>query len=147
MELRLPRCAERRPRRFLFVGEKSPMLRMGSASTPASTRSSPTFSRKSCRWYGLSKIGKAFLFEDRLGVAGGQQRHQEQNAYAFRACGIHFGAFGRVGIALCQVFEDIEERAAHVSHRDVDDHQAPLAAGKLEHRRRDERDDTHAPTL
>ena len=55
--------------------------------------------------------------------------------------------FERVGIALRQVFEDVEERTAHVGHRDVDDHQAPLAAGQLEHRRRDERDDTHAPTL
>src|SRR5271170_8430068 len=29
---------------------------------------------------GLEQIGKAFCFEDRLGIAGCEQRHEEQNA-------------------------------------------------------------------
>ncbi len=95
----------------------------------------------------LEKIGEALFFEDRLGIASGQQRDKEQDAYALRAGGVYFGTFERVGIALGEVFENVEERAADVGHRDIDDHQAPLAAGELQHRRRGERDDTHAPTL
>src|SRR5271154_2201115 len=96
---------------------------------------------------GLEKIGKAFLLEDWLSITSCQQGHEEEYADAFGVCGVHFGTFERVGIALREIFEDVEERAAHVGHCDVDDHQAPLAARQLQHCRRGERDDTHAPTL
>src|SRR5271156_5692051 len=70
---------------------------------------------------GLEQIGQAFLFEDRLGIASREQRHQEQNADTFGAGGVEFGAFECVGIALGQISEDVEERAADVGHGHVDD--------------------------
>src|SRR5580693_7829941 len=95
----------------------------------------------------LEEIRQALLFQNWLGCRRRQQRHKEEHPDAFWTGGIHFGAFKRVGIALREVFQNVEERAADVGHRDVDDYQAPLAAGEFEHRRRGERDDTHAPTL
>src|ERR1700685_777823 len=56
----------------------------------------------------LEQVRKAFFFQDGLGIASRQQRHQEENTDAFGAGGVHFGAFERVGIALRQVFEDVE---------------------------------------
>ena len=69
MELRLPRWAERRPRRFLIGGRKIAHAADGVSEHARFDEELADFFEEVVQMVGLEQVREAFLFEDRLGIA------------------------------------------------------------------------------